>query len=123
MTAKLHIKYNTISHFDLHPGCLYNTGTARCLLRLPTANGPWYSWLSPCSSWVVLSPSQWVQLETPEDKVKRTVVCQSTAQKNKKGKTGLGCVPLLLPLPGVLQSATPRNGTRALSITDAPFNY
>ena len=26
-----------------------------------SANSLWYSWLSPCSSWVVLSPRQWVQ--------------------------------------------------------------
>ena len=32
-------------------------------------------------------------------------------------------VPLLLPLPGLLQMATPKNGTRVLAITDAPFNY
>ena len=29
----------------------------------------------------------------------------------KKEKTRLGYVPLLLPLPGLLQTATPRNGT------------
>ena len=46
---------------NTNPGCLYKIGTAQCLLQLPTANSLWYSWLSPCFSWVVLSPQQWVQ--------------------------------------------------------------
>jgi hypothetical protein len=46
----------------------------------------------------------------------------STAKKNGGG-TRLGYVPLLLPLPGLLQIATPRNGTTVLSITDAPFKH
>ena len=55
--------------------------------------------------------------------MKKIMICQSTAQQKKKEKTRLGYVPLLLPLPGLLQIATARNETIVLSITDAPFNH
>ena len=48
-----------------HPAKMNTTeslhGWSWCLLQLPTANSLSYSWLSPYSSWVVLSPLQWVQ--------------------------------------------------------------
>ena len=36
------------------------------------------------SSWVVLSPRQWVQQQTSEDKVKKTRACQSTTPQERK---------------------------------------
>ena len=51
------------------------------------------------------------------------MICQSTAQQKKQRKTRLDYVPLLLPLPGLLQITAPWTETRVLSITDAPFNH
>ena len=54
LIANLHAENNTTSQFGNPPGCLQNmvvpNAFSYCSLQ--------YSWLSPCSSWAVLSPLQ-----------------------------------------------------------------
>ena len=83
---------------NTNPGCLYNIGTAQCLLQLPTANGTPGCLLVPLGLCCPLCSG--FNSGLSEDKVKITRACQSTNTTRKKKKRGeIGQPGPLLSLP------------------------
>ena len=113
MTAKLNIKYNTLSHFDFPWVSVQHT---YCLMPSPTDHSKQSVVLLVVSLFLlgcVVPSSVGTTVDIRRQSEENSDLSEHrTAKKTKKkkeggGETSLGYVPL--PLPGLLQIATPRN--------------